>query len=180
MERPDVRRVPAPRRGTSVRRTPRAGRRELPRRCTAAPALLGAARGFGVTGCLLICQARPDIIRRHLDRRRGDVSDADWAVYQAATALWEPPGPQTRAAARPIDTGGSVPQALAHALVAVQHSAWLATRSRHAPSCRNSSPRRWLTERACYGSRHPQHLGTRIFFALSWISTWLASSSTYS
>ncbi|MFO0841437.1 MAG: AAA family ATPase [Gemmataceae bacterium] len=52
-------------------------------------AFLGAAARWGVPGGLLICQATPETVRRRLAARRGDVSDADWAVYQELVKGWE-------------------------------------------------------------------------------------------
>lgn len=50
---------------------------------------LGLARKLCVPAVLFVCVADSGVTRRRLDARTGDVSDADWQVYQAAT--WEPP-----------------------------------------------------------------------------------------
>ena len=76
---------------------------------------LAAAARLGVPCLFLHCQADPDIVCERLARRRGDASDADWAVYQQAAAAWEPPSPATRACCQPIDTGRHAGQALAEA-----------------------------------------------------------------
>jgi aminoglycoside phosphotransferase family enzyme/predicted kinase len=61
------------------------------------------ARSWGVHLVLLLCQARPETVRRRLTKRVGDASDADWAVYQQAARTWEEPGPLTRRLIRNID-----------------------------------------------------------------------------
>ncbi len=76
-------------------------------------AFLEAATRLGVRGLLLVCRASPEVTRQRLESRRGDVSDADWRVYQELAAQWDEPGPQTRSALREIDTGGEREQALA-------------------------------------------------------------------
>jgi aminoglycoside phosphotransferase family enzyme/predicted kinase len=53
---------------------------------------LAGARRLGVPAALLICQADREVIRQRLAQRRGDVSDADWAVYEEAERTWEPLG----------------------------------------------------------------------------------------
>jgi predicted kinase len=65
---------------------------------------------------MLVCRADPEAVRRRLAHRRGDASDADWAVYQGAARRWEEPSPRTLASARPIDTGGSLEESVAQAL----------------------------------------------------------------
>jgi aminoglycoside phosphotransferase family enzyme/predicted kinase len=51
----------------------------------------------------LITQARPEIVRERLAKRRNDVSDANWEVYVKATSEWEEPL-ATRQLVRPIAT----------------------------------------------------------------------------
>jgi aminoglycoside phosphotransferase family enzyme/predicted kinase len=53
---------------------------------------LAGARRLGVPATLLICQADRDVVKQRLARRCGDVSDADWAVYEEAERVWEPLG----------------------------------------------------------------------------------------
>lgn len=65
---------------------------------------LSAARDLGVSSAVLVCTAEAETIRRRLDGRRGDASDADWAVYRKLAGLWEPPGPATRRVMHEIRT----------------------------------------------------------------------------
>jgi uncharacterized protein len=53
--------------------------------------LRGAER-LRVPALLFICQADRGLIRQRLTARRGDVSDADWVVYEEAERKWEPLG----------------------------------------------------------------------------------------
>jgi aminoglycoside phosphotransferase family enzyme/predicted kinase len=80
---------------------------------------LEAATRLGVPGLLLVCRARPEVVRERLAARRGDVSDANWRVYLELAAQWQPPGTPTRSAWHEIDTGGEREQALAAALRAL-------------------------------------------------------------
>jgi len=77
--------------------------------------LEGAAR-LGVPALLILCQADPDVVRQRLHSRRGDASDADWSVYQAASARWEEVGPGTRERVRSVSTMGTPDRALAQTL----------------------------------------------------------------
>jgi aminoglycoside phosphotransferase family enzyme/predicted kinase len=81
---------------------------------------LDAARRWGITSCLILCRADPDIVRARLDHRRGDASDADWAIYQQAARQWEELSPPVRQVTRSLDTGGSREQSLAQAFRIVQ------------------------------------------------------------
>jgi aminoglycoside phosphotransferase family enzyme/predicted kinase len=74
--------------------------------------LVAAAR-LGVPGVLLVCEADPDTVRQRLAARRGDVSDADWAVYQQMS--WEPFSPAVERVTHRIDTTGGPERALAAA-----------------------------------------------------------------
>jgi predicted kinase len=58
-----------------------------------------------VRGTLLICHADSAVVKTRLEKRRGDVSDADWAIYLQATQRWEPPGPGTQQLCQTIETG---------------------------------------------------------------------------
>jgi uncharacterized protein len=55
-----------------------------------------AAARWSVPAVMFQCEAEPATIRARLQQRRGDVSDADWAVYQQIAASWEPAGERTR------------------------------------------------------------------------------------
>jgi predicted kinase len=81
---------------------------------------LNAARRWGIAGCLILCQADPDVVRKRLGDRRDDASDADWAIYQEAARHWEAFGPATVPAARPIDTGRDPEHSLAQALAVLR------------------------------------------------------------
>ena len=78
--------------------TPRFGRSGTRR------AFLDAARRWAVPALLLLCEADPGVVRARLEDRRGDASDADWAVHLQAAAHWEEPGPSTREAIRTMST----------------------------------------------------------------------------
>ena len=58
-------------------------------------AFLDAARRWAVPALLLLCEADPAVAQARLEDRRGDASDADWAVHLQAAARWEEPGPST-------------------------------------------------------------------------------------
>jgi len=77
---------------------------------------LDAARRWGITACLLHCDAEPDVVSHRLASRAGDASDAGWSTYVEAARRWEQPGPLTRAVARPIATGGGRAHSLTQAL----------------------------------------------------------------
>jgi aminoglycoside phosphotransferase family enzyme/predicted kinase len=72
-----------------------------------------AARRWRVPVVLLHCEADPETVRRRLAQRRGDVSDADWSVYEAAAQLWEPPSEDLQTQIALIDSSGTPQQALA-------------------------------------------------------------------
>ena len=42
---------------------------------------LNAALRCGVPALILLCRAEPETVRRRLEQRKGDVSDADWSIY---------------------------------------------------------------------------------------------------
>ncbi|MFO0847228.1 MAG: AAA family ATPase [Gemmataceae bacterium] len=42
---------------------------------------------------LIVCEVSPEVARGRLDGRRGDASDAGWAVYRWAASRWQEPGP---------------------------------------------------------------------------------------
>jgi aminoglycoside phosphotransferase family enzyme/predicted kinase len=62
------------------------------------------ARRLGLPALLLICEARPDVVRDRLAARTGDVSDATWEVYQRQRGQWDEPGSETAAQVVRIDT----------------------------------------------------------------------------
>jgi predicted kinase len=83
-------------------------------------AFLKLAEERGVIGCLLHCTARPETVRRRLQERSGDASDADWSVYQKTAPTWEEMSETTLRATRKVSTEGSLEEALAHATTALQ------------------------------------------------------------
>jgi uncharacterized protein len=68
---------------------------------------LDAATRWGVPALGLLCRAEPDTVRRRLALRRGDVSDADWAVHLQAAAQWEEPSATTRRLLYDLPTEGT-------------------------------------------------------------------------
>ncbi len=77
---------------------------------------LDEARRLAVPGRLLLCGCGEQEVRRRLGRRRGGPSDADWTVYQAARATWQPLVPATAAHTREIRTDGEAGEALGRAM----------------------------------------------------------------
>ncbi len=65
---------------------------------------------------LLICQADASVIKTRLEKRRNDVSDADWAIYLEAAQRWEPLAPRTQQVGHVIDTARDQPEPLNQAL----------------------------------------------------------------
>jgi predicted kinase len=80
---------------------------------------LDAAAGWGVPAALLLCDAAPETVRARLESRRGDASDADWAVYQLVAANWEGLGEDTRQQAHTVAATGHQDQVLIGAMVAL-------------------------------------------------------------
>lgn len=73
------------------------------------------ARRWCVPSAFLICELPSQTVRERLQRRHGDVSDADWSVYCNAVAVWEPPSAQTARHVYAIDTSTqAAAQAEAH------------------------------------------------------------------
>jgi aminoglycoside phosphotransferase family enzyme/predicted kinase len=79
-------------------------------------AFLAAAVRWGVPGVLLLCEAEPGTVRRRLETRRGNASDADWPVYLQVAANWEEISAATRRVLHPISTEGSPEQVRSRAL----------------------------------------------------------------
>jgi predicted kinase len=77
---------------------------------------LDAAARWGVPGLFLLCRADPEVTRLRLAQRRGDISDADWAVYLQAAVSWEEAAPATQQVTRILSTDGPPEQTLAAAL----------------------------------------------------------------
>jgi len=81
---------------------------------------LNTARRYGVPALFLLCEATPDIIRARLAARRGDASDADWAVYENTARRWEKPSPATQRSLCRIDSGAQLQTAIQSALAALR------------------------------------------------------------
>jgi predicted kinase len=77
---------------------------------------LDAAVRWGVPADILICETRPETAQSRLAKRKGDVSDADWAVHRELAESWEAPGPATVRAMHAISNDGSAEDTLAQAL----------------------------------------------------------------
>jgi predicted kinase len=79
-------------------------------------AFLEAAVRWGVPAVLLLCRVDPDIARARLERRRHDVSDADWRVYHSLAQCWQGISDFTRPFLHEISSGGSFKETLAQGL----------------------------------------------------------------
>jgi predicted kinase len=83
-------------------------------------AFLDAAARWAVPALILICKADSETIRRRLETRTGDASDADWAVYLHASEHWEPLGLATLPLAVSITTGEHPDHAVTTAMTALR------------------------------------------------------------
>lgn len=83
-------------------------------------AFLQAATDWSVRGAILVCEARPEAVRERLQKRRQDVSDADWSIHQRAAAQWQAPGPLTRRHLHKIMSNGAPEQVLSQSLDALR------------------------------------------------------------
>jgi predicted kinase len=88
-------------------------------------AFLETAERLAVPAVFFVCQANPEVVRRRLECRRGDASDADWSIYQKASERWEGIGPITRKVFRRIPTSGTKDQAILRALELLGESSLL-------------------------------------------------------
>jgi aminoglycoside phosphotransferase family enzyme/predicted kinase len=79
-------------------------------------AFVEAAGRLSAPTVILHCRAEPEAVRQRLDNRRGDVSDADWTVYQAAAERWDDFGPATRLLVAELPPAGDAAAVLAQAL----------------------------------------------------------------
>lgn len=80
---------------------------------------LSLATKCGVLGGLLVCAASPEVARARLAARKGDASDADWAVYERTAVSWEQPGPDTSRVFALVSTNDTPEHATAQARVAL-------------------------------------------------------------
>jgi predicted kinase len=65
---------------------------------------LDAARRLSVPAMLFICRLDPELAHERLQNRKGDASDADWAVYEDVAAHWERMSEETERDSAEIDT----------------------------------------------------------------------------
>jgi aminoglycoside phosphotransferase family enzyme/predicted kinase len=79
-------------------------------------AFVELAGRLAVPALFLVCRAAPEEIRKRLLSRRGDASDADWAVYEQAVARWEAAGGATSPAFYEISTDAAPQGALTQAV----------------------------------------------------------------
>ena len=77
---------------------------------------LQAASRLAVPGILLLCRADAEVIRARLTKRHGDVSDADWTIYEEASRRWQDPGQVAGTALREMPVNGRPEQVLLFAL----------------------------------------------------------------
>jgi uncharacterized protein len=77
---------------------------------------LKAAVQWGVPSAILLCQAEPETVRKRLENRQEDASDADWSVYLQLAANWEKVGTLAGQALHALSTEESPEQALSQAL----------------------------------------------------------------
>jgi predicted kinase len=89
-------------------------RRETERRM-----YLAMAARWHVPALFLHCRTDAGTARRRLGERKGDVSDADWKVYQQLASTWETPGYETQASLRVIDATEGPDDCLRQALSAL-------------------------------------------------------------
>jgi aminoglycoside phosphotransferase family enzyme/predicted kinase len=81
---------------------------------------LMAAVKWGVPSALLHCHAEPYTVRRRMETRQADASDADWPVYLQLAETWEPVHLLAGQVLYSISTEGSPAQALYRAFEALR------------------------------------------------------------
>ena len=65
---------------------------------------LELAATWGVPAVLLLCEANPTVVKSRLEKRHGDVSDADWLIYLQTAERWEPLGSRTQRLTHLVNT----------------------------------------------------------------------------
>jgi aminoglycoside phosphotransferase family enzyme/predicted kinase len=78
------------------------------------------ATRYDVPAGMLVCEAGPEVVRRRLEDRRGDASDANWAVYARLAQSWSPPSESVNRRTRVISTEGTVMLASSRAAEALR------------------------------------------------------------
>lgn len=79
-------------------------------------AFLEAAARWAMPTVLLLCRVDPNIARARLERRRRDISDADWSVYLSLARDWQEVGDATRPFVHEIASSDSVEETLVQGL----------------------------------------------------------------
>jgi predicted kinase len=79
-------------------------------------AFLGAATALSVPVVWFVCHATAERVRERLAARRGDASDADFAVYETLRQRWDPASPSSRSALVEIDADQDPARAAAQAV----------------------------------------------------------------
>jgi uncharacterized protein len=77
---------------------------------------LELASRLAIPAVFMVCQAKPDVAASRLRARIGDVSDADWSIYQRAAAEWQEPGTSTQSALRVLPASGNAEEMLTLAM----------------------------------------------------------------
>jgi uncharacterized protein len=83
-------------------------------------AFLDGAVRCGAPVAILRCEAEPETVRRRLQTRRGDASDADWSVYLRLAESWEEASPEVLRVLYTVSTEGPADLILEHALDALR------------------------------------------------------------
>ena len=83
---------------------------------------LEAAVRFGVPGLMLVCELKPELARQRLETRQGDVSDANWPVYQRLATAWDRLDVQTQRLAHTVSTQASPAEAVQRALTILRRA----------------------------------------------------------
>jgi aminoglycoside phosphotransferase family enzyme/predicted kinase len=81
---------------------------------------LDMAQACSVPGALIACQAEESVVKKRLEQRTNDLSDADWAIYRRAATSWEPAGRETRTTWHTIDTTTDQDKSVARAVAVLR------------------------------------------------------------
>lgn len=83
---------------------------------------LNAAKHWGVPCRIFLCRAEPEVVRSRLASRKGDVSDADWNIYQQLAGTWEAPSDATHGILHELSTDRDVNEIVGEALEVLRSS----------------------------------------------------------
>lgn len=86
---------------------------------------IALARSLGVPCLFLHCEATPETVRQRLAGRRGDASDADWAVFLTAQKSWSQSGPKVTRLMRTIDAEKTPEETAAQAEGFLRADGWI-------------------------------------------------------